>query len=126
MAARRLDSEEYTAATAVAREVRGVVAEQLAELVRSGDRMGSHTELHDRIAHVNFVLRRISEASGRHAQAREMGLPLAPAVRDLHEFRELLRDAVMQVGVSSATWVASMDYENARVEQDGTRETPVA
>lgn len=126
MATRRVDKEEYVAATAVAREMRGVVAEQLAELVREGDRMGNGTEVSGRIERVNFCLRRVAEAKGRQSRNRVMGMPVSSAVRDEAEFRELLRDAVMQLGVSCGSWVAAMDYEHARVEKGASEESPDA
>lgn len=117
MAARRIDSEQYVAATAVAREVRAVVAEQLAANVRDGDRMGSLEEVGGRIERVNFCLRQVREAEGRQKQkqARVMGLPMARPVADEQEFRELLREAVLELGVSCGSAVAAMDYEKARV-----------
>lgn len=111
---RRSDSDAYQHASAVAREMRTVVATQLHDLVIESERMGSRGELAQQIQNVAGVDRQLAQAIGRQVQAREMGLPLAPSVEAEREARGLLRSAVMALGASCATWAAAMDFEVAK------------
>lgn len=112
--ARGPDSDAYQQATALAREIREIVAGQLRELVVEGDQMGSRGELATRVQHVVTIEQQRAQAVGRQQQAREMGLPLAPSVEAEREALELLRDAVMGVAVAAGGWVAAMDFEQRR------------
>lgn len=111
MAKRAPESEEYVAAVAAAVEARGMVAAQVFELVRDRDRTGSRGELGMRLQQVLSAEKRIAEAMGRHAQALELGLPLAPSVEDEAESRVLLRQAAMELAVAAASWAVAMDLE---------------
>ena len=111
---RRIDNEEFSAATTLAREVRANVAEQLRELVIESDRMAGHGDVVKRIELLISAERRIAEARGRQMQAREQGMPVAVHVQAEREADELLRESLMQLGVACAGWVAQMDY---RIEQ---------
>lgn len=115
-APRRGDTEGYTRASALAREVRANVAEQVAALVLEGDQAGSGEMLRMRVEQVVQVRGDIHRARGRQAQNEALGLPLAPAVRDEREAIEALRSAVMMVSVAAAAWVAAMDFESRRSE----------
>lgn len=113
-APRRADTEEYIAASALAREVRQTVAEQLRELVIESDRMAGRGEVAARVQRVVDVERQIEQARGRQEQARLMGMPVAVHVAAEREWRGLLRDALMSASVACGAWVAAMDYQERR------------
>jgi hypothetical protein len=118
---KKAEVNEYVVADGLAREIRLRVAGDLRELVAEADRMGSLSEVGARIERVNYARRMIREAKGRQLQAREMGNPTWEHVKAAQEWCELLREAVMQLAVSCATWAAAMDLQEARMEQDRVR-----
>lgn len=99
---------------AAARETRERVADQLHDLVLERSGVGSPGEFTAAVQHVGHVGRRLTEARGRQQQARELGLPLAPAVREEAEALELLRAAVARAGEAAGSWVVAMDLEAQR------------
>lgn len=107
---RKPESDLYQYSTGVAREVRGLVGEQMRELLVEGDRMGSRSEVAEKIEQLVFVGRRVAEARGRQLQARELGMPVSVHVEAEREALELLRASAMAVGVACGAWVAALDY----------------
>lgn len=113
---RRADDEQHAGAV-TARAIRETVADQLHDLVIERDSMGSDVEFIKLVRQVGHTGRLISEARGRQLQARTMGLPLAPAVREEREALELLRATVMSCGAACGLWAAGMDLEASKLRE---------
>lgn len=104
------ENEEYVTLTHMATTMRGVVAQQVRDLVRDRDRVGSRGELAMRIEQVIGAERQIAEALGRQQQAQVEGMALAPHVEAEEEARVLLRQAAMELSVAAASWAVAMDF----------------
>lgn len=120
-ATRRTDTEEYKAATALAREIRETVAEQIAALIRDADQTGSGEKVQQRIERIVEIRREILEARARYERNREMGLPLRDALADEREGLMNLRSAVAMLSATAAEWCAAMDFAGRRRELELTR-----
>lgn len=113
-ATRRADSEEYARAAAAAREIRETSADQLHDLVVERDTMASYTEFVRAVQQIGHIGRQLGESRARQLQAREMGLPLTPSVRQEREALTLLRHSVMSAGAICGLWCAAMDVEEQK------------
>jgi hypothetical protein len=113
LAATSREPEEWAKATESARAVRAVVAEQLAELVVAGDKMGSRGGLTLRLEKMLEAERRVDTAERARVHARQTGVSDAPAVRAINEGRAAIRAAVMEIAVEAAQWVAAIDFESS-------------
>jgi hypothetical protein len=115
--------EPYQERTALIRELREQVADQLHDLVVERERVGSDAEVVRAIRHVSATAGHVQEARGRQKQAVEMGLPVTPAVAQEREARDTLRHAVMSLGEACGAWVVQMDFEvrRPRIESAPTR-----
>jgi hypothetical protein len=118
-----VQDDPYQERSALIRELREQVADQLHDLVVEREPLGSDTEVVRAIRHVSVTARHVTEAIGRQKQATEMGLPVTPAVRAEREARDTLRHAVMSLGEACGAWVVQMDFEERRprVESAPTR-----
>lgn len=111
LAATSREPEEWARATEAAREVRAAVAGQVAELIVSGDKMGSRGELTLRLEKLLIAESRLETARRARIHARQSGVSEAPARRAVEEGRETIRAAVMDIAVVAAQWVAALDYD---------------
>lgn len=116
LAATSREPEEWARATEAARDVRAVVAQQVAELILSGDKMGGRGGLTMRVRKILEAEGRIAAAKAGRQSARLSGLSEAPAMRAIEEGRDALRAAVMEVAVEAGQWVAALDFEGVPIE----------
>lgn len=110
------DGEPYAEAQVLLRQIRERVADDVHDLIVERQEVGSQGEMVEQVRQVGRVAQRIVQARGRQMQAREMGLPLAAAVRDEREGMEVLRSTVMTLAGVCAAWVIEMDFEARRGE----------
>lgn len=111
---RRQDSDSYQRSSAVARELRETVADQLHDLIIERDSLGSHREFVEGVQLVGGVLRELAQARGQQKQARELGLPLAPSVARERAAIDTLRQVVMSASAAGAAWCTAMDVDAQR------------
>jgi hypothetical protein len=113
-ATRKKTDDPYGEVSALVRELRERVGDQLHDLVIEREQLGSQTELVRSIQHVGAVSKQVAQARGRQKQAQDMGLPVTPAVEEEREALSGLRQAVMSLGASCGAWVVQMDFEERR------------
>lgn len=111
LAATSREPEEWARATEAAREVRAAIAGQVAELIVSGDKMGSRGELTMRLEKLLIAENRLQTAQRARVHARQSGVSEEPARRAVAEGHETIRAAVMDIAVVAAQWVAALDFE---------------
>lgn len=111
---RRQDPDAYQRSSAVARDLRETVADQLHDLVVEHESLGSQGEFAESVQRVAQVLQNLRQAQGQQKQARELGLPLAPAIAKERAALSTLRQVVMSTAAAAAAWVTSMDFDAYR------------